>query len=261
MQQLYNVQGDEASLRRMQLDSLDASNRALQLQIWTLEDQKKAAEEAAKAKREKCQSLKEAQQFLAGVTNNITQYLDKLNASTPDTNANYRNAQTAFDRELAIIAKGQEAAQMRDDELAAFIPEYTDADGNPLPTHDISRQIADFNRSIEAAYSGDINLGRDALSGITSYADTLIGTIGEKANSQAEENMMVARVKAQLAQLPKQVSAEQYIVDAIYNLSNDLDSSLSDGLTGLDESVSGGISDLDDTLGTGLEDLRMGSSW
>jgi len=47
-------------------------------------------------------------------------------------------------------------------------------------------------------------------------------------------------------------------VDAIYNLSNDLDSSLSDGLTGLDESVSGGISDLDDTLGTGLEDLKDG---
>jgi len=30
----------------MQLSTLDESNRALQKQIWTLEDQKKAAEEA-----------------------------------------------------------------------------------------------------------------------------------------------------------------------------------------------------------------------
>lgn len=50
--QLLQLQGNTAELRRRELKELDPSNRALQQQIWALEDQKTAAEAAAQASEE-----------------------------------------------------------------------------------------------------------------------------------------------------------------------------------------------------------------
>lgn len=47
--QLLELQGDTAALRALDLAQLDASNQALQDQIWALQDQQKAADEAAAA--------------------------------------------------------------------------------------------------------------------------------------------------------------------------------------------------------------------
>ena len=47
--QLLEVQGNTAALRALDLAQLDESNRALQQQIWALQDQQKAADEAAAA--------------------------------------------------------------------------------------------------------------------------------------------------------------------------------------------------------------------
>lgn len=49
---LLQVQGNTGELRARELEKLDESNRALQLQIWALEDQKAAAEIAARAAEE-----------------------------------------------------------------------------------------------------------------------------------------------------------------------------------------------------------------
>ncbi|WBX86333.1 phage tail length tape measure family protein [Sphingosinicella microcystinivorans] len=46
---MLELQGDTATLRALDLAQLDASNRALQQQVWALEDQQKAAEDAANA--------------------------------------------------------------------------------------------------------------------------------------------------------------------------------------------------------------------
>ncbi|MBY0303609.1 MAG: phage tail length tape measure family protein [Sphingomonas sp.] len=46
---MLELQGDTAALRALDLAQLDASNRALQQQVWALEDQQKAAEDAASA--------------------------------------------------------------------------------------------------------------------------------------------------------------------------------------------------------------------
>lgn len=43
--QLWQLQGNTAAIRRAELEALDPSNRALQEQIWALEDSKKAADE------------------------------------------------------------------------------------------------------------------------------------------------------------------------------------------------------------------------
>ena len=47
--QLLELQGNTAALRALDLAQLDESNRALQEQIWALQDQQKAADEAAAA--------------------------------------------------------------------------------------------------------------------------------------------------------------------------------------------------------------------
>lgn len=58
--QLLNVQGDTAALRARELDKLDESNRAIQLQIWAIEDQKAAAELAAQAQAEASRAQEDA---------------------------------------------------------------------------------------------------------------------------------------------------------------------------------------------------------
>ena len=56
---------------------------------------------------------------------------------------------------------------------------------------------------------------RNALSGITGYADSYINAINRSSVSAAEARLAVGRVRGQVAALPKQVSPEQFIVDAI----------------------------------------------
>ena len=74
-------------------------------------------------------------------------------------------------------------------------------------------------RAAQSAFSAQLTFARggdrDALNGITGYADTLIQAINANAGSAAEARVQQARVQAQLAALPGQVSAEQLIVDAI----------------------------------------------
>lgn len=49
LQQLYTLEGDTEALRALQLEALDESNRALQEEIWALQDQQAAADDAAQA--------------------------------------------------------------------------------------------------------------------------------------------------------------------------------------------------------------------
>ena len=77
---------------------------------------------------------------------------------------------------------------------------------------------AKFSAQLVLARGGD----RDAMGGITSYADTLISSIRRESTTGAEANLRIARVLGHPASLPKQVSAEQLIVDAIVNANTSL---------------------------------------
>ncbi len=50
--QLLELQGNTVALRQRELEQLDPSNRALQMQIWAIQDQQKAAQDAASAAKE-----------------------------------------------------------------------------------------------------------------------------------------------------------------------------------------------------------------
>lgn len=70
---------------------------------------------------------------------------------------------------------------------------------------------ASLQSQLTLARGGD----RDALSGITGYADSYIDTINKTSKTEAEARLAIGKVRGQLAALPGQVSPEQFIVDAI----------------------------------------------
>ncbi|MFD1709092.1 hypothetical protein FVQ98_14510 [Ottowia sp. GY511] len=92
-----------------------------------------------------------------------------------------------------------------------------------------------FSAQMALARGGD----RDALNGITGYADTLIGSIRAESTSSDEANLRIGRVLGQLGELPKQVSAEQLIVNAVDSMKNTLSGVLIDKFEQLDGNVDG----------------------
>jgi phage-related minor tail protein len=79
--QLLTATGNTAEIRRLELESLDASNRALQERIWALEDEKKAQQELAQASQ--------------GVTSEIDRLKKSLSGSTEAQSAAALQAQFA----------------------------------------------------------------------------------------------------------------------------------------------------------------------
>ena len=94
---------------------------------------------------------------------------------------------------------------------------------------------AKFSAQLVLARGGD----RDAMGGITSYADTLISSIRRESTTGAEANLRIARVLGQLASLPKQISPEQLIVDAIASANTSLEAVLNTSFASLDANVDG----------------------
>jgi hypothetical protein len=67
--QILQIQGNTARLREMELEALDPSNRALQIQIWALQDAKKAQEEYTRTLETTTKSIADEIERLRGGTN------------------------------------------------------------------------------------------------------------------------------------------------------------------------------------------------
>jgi len=67
-EKLLELQGNTAEIRRRELEALDPSNRALQEQIWLLEDQKKATDELNSALKQAGKTIADEIKRLLGVT-------------------------------------------------------------------------------------------------------------------------------------------------------------------------------------------------
>lgn len=109
-----------------------------------------------------------------------------------------------------------EAATQAFNTFARGIKEYLDGlqagpSSNLSPAERLAAARGQFDAQLQAARGGD----RDALNGITGYASTLLdASKGYNASSPAYQADL-KRVTDALAALPEQVSAEQFIVDAI----------------------------------------------
>lgn len=187
--QIWQLEGNTAALRAQELSELDPSNRALQIRIWQLQDEKTAVEKYNAA-------LKNAQDFLSGFTKNITEFIFKVSHAQADAAEGYQLAAAKFSAQM-VLARG-----------------------------------------------GD----RDALGSITGYADTLIDSIRRESASSGEASLRVSRVLGQLAELPKQVSAEQLIVDAIGTSTDSTIYQLQTLQTSLIDQLLGGFDMLDTTM-------------
>ena len=101
--------------------------------------------------------------------------------------------------------------------------------------------VADSYNMAAARFSAQMTLARagdrDAMSGITGHAGTLIEAIRRDSTTGDEANLRIARVLGQLASLPAQISPEQLIVDAIGNLSNTLVGELIAGFGAVDTNL------------------------
>ena len=103
--QLLEVQGNTAALRALDLAQLDESNRALQQQIWALQDQQKAADEAAAA-AEKLRSAWES------ITDSLLSEVARIRGSMGSGAKTYAQVLSEFNAAtLAARAGDQEAAK------------------------------------------------------------------------------------------------------------------------------------------------------
>ena len=102
---LLELQGDTAALRALDLAKLDESNRALQQQIWALEDQKKAAEAAANA----ADKLRSA---WAAITDALIAEIERIRGVMGTRSGSYAEALAKFNN-ASMLARGgdQEAAK------------------------------------------------------------------------------------------------------------------------------------------------------
>ncbi|WP_374589173.1 phage tail length tape measure family protein [Novosphingobium sp.] len=103
--QLLEVQGNTAALRALELAQLDESNRALQQQIWALQDQQKAVDEAAAA-AEKLRSAWES------ITDSLLSEVARIRGSMGTGTKTYAQVLSEFNAAtLAARAGDQEAAK------------------------------------------------------------------------------------------------------------------------------------------------------
>lgn len=103
--QLLEVQGNTAALRALDLAQLDESNRALQQQIWALQDQQKAADEAAAA-AEKLRSAWES------ITDSLLSEVARIRGSMGTGTKTYAQVLSDFNAAtLAARAGDQDAAK------------------------------------------------------------------------------------------------------------------------------------------------------
>jgi len=109
-----------------------------------------------------------------------------------------------------------QAATQAFNTFARGIKEYLDGlragpTSNLSPADRLAAARSQFDAQLQAARNGD----RDALNGITGYASTLLEASKAYNASSPAYQADLKRVTDALAALPKQVSAEQFIVDAI----------------------------------------------
>lgn len=102
---LLELQADTTALRALDLAQLDASNRALQQQIWALEDQRQAAEAAASA----AEKLRSA---WAAITDALIAEIERIRGVMGTKSGSYAEALAKFNN-ASMQARGgdQEAAK------------------------------------------------------------------------------------------------------------------------------------------------------
>ncbi len=150
-------------------------------------------------------------------------------------------AKKAADDALAAQKKAAEEQQRVFDEavkfietatrrISDFISHYLSGSGSPLsPQQQLQTATSTFQQQLALAQGGD----RDALTNITSSAQDALDAIKRYYGSSAQGAVLQDQILQQLGALPSQISPEQFIVNAIDDLSDTVETTV----TGVDTSV------------------------
>jgi len=106
--QLLTATGNTAEIRRLELESLDASNRSLQERIWALEDEKKAQQELIQASQGVTSEIDRLKKSLGGSTN--AQSAAALQAQFATTTAQARSGDLTALSKLPTISSALDQA-------------------------------------------------------------------------------------------------------------------------------------------------------
>ena len=153
-----------------------------------------------------------------------------------------QDEKTAVEKYNAALKNAQDFLSGFTRNITEFIFKVSHAQADAAEGYQLA--AAKFSAQMVLARGGD----RDALGSITGYADTLIESIRRESASSGEANLRVSRVLGQLAELPKQVSAEQLIVDAIGTSTDSTIYQLQTLQTSLIDELLGGFDMLDTTM-------------
>lgn len=131
--QLLQEQGDTAALRERELATLDASNRALQQQIWALQDARTAQEAAASAARTMTSSFSSARNEWERLAESIYGEIRRIRGDLYGPGATgYAQAQAQFAITTAQARAGDERATALLPELSRTLLTLAEANATTL---------------------------------------------------------------------------------------------------------------------------------
>ncbi|KAK0332075.1 hypothetical protein LTR94_026360, partial [Friedmanniomyces endolithicus] len=173
--QLLELQGNTAAIREMELANLDESNRALQQQIWALQDAQEAADAA--------QKLKDA---WSSVGDSIMDEVNRIRVITDGTGTgSFATLQGQFNAAVA-------AAKGGDQDAAGTLPSLSQALIQAAELAATSRQELDRVKaqtaaSLESVYASVLALaGGTSSTGVATGTSAPTGTILEAAATAAQ---------------------------------------------------------------------------
>lgn len=210
--QLLELQGRTDELRRLDLAKLDASNRALQQQVWALQDAAAATQAATQAAEEAAQAQKAIAQERAG----LEQQLLQLQGDTATLRARQLEGLDASNRALQqqifAVQDAQEAAKAADDLRQAWkslgdsiadeikrIRGLSDATGS----NTFASLLGQFNATSAAARGGD----QDAAKSLPQLSQALLAAAADAATSRQELDRIQAQTAASLQQTYNAITA------------------------------------------------------
>jgi hypothetical protein len=110
MQQLYQLEGNTAALRAMELAQLDPSNQELQKRIWALQDEKDAAAKLLQKQQEAAQAAKALKDAWQGVATSIFQEVNRIHGLMNSPGQNLGSLQSKFNSDVALALQGNQDA-------------------------------------------------------------------------------------------------------------------------------------------------------
>jgi hypothetical protein len=198
--QLLELQGRTDELRRLDLAKLDASNRALQQQVWALQDAAAATQAATQASEEAAQAQKAIAQERAGLEQQLLQLQGDTAALRARQLEGLDASNRALQQQIYAVQDAQEAAKAAEDLRQAWksIGDTIEDEvkrirgiTSPAAGTGFASLLGQFNAATAAARGGD----QEAAKSLPQLSQALLAAAAEAATSQQE----LARVQAQTA--------------------------------------------------------------